>query len=402
MRIHLKQTWDNLLRALPGWGGSLLIHLAILVPLCMVTWVVKMAVQADQAFTLSAPADAIQGAEGPAGQEEQGIDALGGGAAGAGDGGAAQGIRRDALSNPPPPPPPNSLLSSASLLASTKSPPSAFSGSGDAAGSNSIIRNLRGVSDGQAGGGGQGGPGGNLLAGAGKSFGEYVGSLRGSGLDLVLVIDATDSMSPYIRQAKDRLQEILDVVLGLVPKTRIGVVAYKDYGDDYGPTAVKSLRLTDDTAAVRKFIEDISAGGGGDEPEPIHEALRVATSPPKIGWQGGRKWVIILVGDSSCHSSGRAEAGRLAKQFAVSKGTINVIDVGGSGDPAKVRQEPKADLKEIALQGGGSAFFLRQEDQFWQHLILSVFGDRFKDDVDVIIKKFVQRRAASGPAKEST
>ncbi|MCX5683673.1 MAG: VWA domain-containing protein, partial [Planctomycetota bacterium] len=235
-----------------------------------------------------------------------------------------------------------------------------------------------------------GGPGG-ILDGTSPGFGKLVGNLRGTGLDLVLVVDATDSMTPYIEQAKARLREVLNVVTGLVPNARVGVVAYKDYGDDYGPTACRLMGLTDNHQAVRKFIDETIAGGGGDIPEPIHEALAAATSAKQMGWNLRRKHVIILVGDSPCHSSGRAAAYSLAAAFAKDGGVINVIDTGGTGAAGQARTALQPDLQRIARDGGGSAFLLTDEPAFWRYLIVSVFGERYERDVNVIIEKFAKK-----------
>lgn len=233
------------------------------------------------------------------------------------------------------------------------------------------------------------GGGSAILRGTSSGFGKYIGDLRGRGLDVVLVIDATESMSPYIGQAKKRLHEIMNVVHGLVPKTRIGVVAYKDYGDDFGPKAVKSLPLSDDVGKARAFINDIIASGGGDFPEPINRALAVATNNKTMNWRSGsRKRVIILVGDSSCHSSGRKKALKYARTFAKKYGgTVNVIDVGGEN-----RETLQPDLNAIAKAGQGSAFLLTDRDAFWRHLIVSVFGERFRNDVEIILKRFSEEK----------
>jgi hypothetical protein len=232
------------------------------------------------------------------------------------------------------------------------------------------------------------GPGGGRGRGAGQGFGDYIAGLQQKGLDIVLVLDATNSMAPYIREAKERLHDILDVITGLVPNTRFGIVAYKDYGDDYGPDAVNALRLTDDADAIREFIDEIIATGGGDLPEPIHEALRVATNHKEIGWGSGRKRIIILVGDSPVHSSGRQAAHTLARNFARrGAGIINVIDVG-SGAPGQGRRTHiQPDLQHIAQQGRGGAFLLGDREAFWRHLIVSAFDQRFKADIDTIIEK---------------
>ena len=171
------------------------------------------------------------------------------------------------------------------------------------------------------------------------------------------------------------------------------MVAYKDYGDEYGPNAVKVMRVSPDSKAVRQFINEITAGGGADEPEPIHEALAVVVNTPKMGWQPGRKWVVILAGDSSIHPSGREPAFRDAQIFAQTlRGTINVIDVGGTGAQGMQRQAAKPDLARIAQAGGGSVFLLKDRDAFWRHLIVSVFGEAHEQDVNTIIQMFVEEK----------
>ena len=82
-----------------------------------------------------------------------------------------------------------------------------------------------------------------LMKGLGEGFGREVGTLRGRGLDLVIVLDATDSMRPFIEQAKRRVRQIHRLLTDLIGEGRVrfGVVAFKDYTDDFGLDAVKVL-----------------------------------------------------------------------------------------------------------------------------------------------------------------
>ncbi|KPK82955.1 MAG: hypothetical protein AMJ81_08820, partial [Phycisphaerae bacterium SM23_33] len=228
--------------------------------------------------------------------------------------------------------------------------------------------------------------------GPGRGLGGKIRELRGRGLDVVLVIDATGSMSPYIEQAKKRLQSVMKVVTHLVPGARFGVVAYKDYDADYGPDAVKVMKVSDDHQAVREFIGQLVATSGADEPEPIQEALAVVTDLKRMGWRPGRKWVVILVGDSTIHSSGRQAAFRHAQTFTKQhRGTINVIDTGGASDQGQPRRTVQPDLARIAKEGGGSSFLLTQREAFWRHLIVSVFGQQYEQDVNTIIETLVEK-----------
>ncbi|MFB3892058.1 MAG: hypothetical protein ACE15C_08555 [Phycisphaerae bacterium] len=88
----------------PSWALSLAIHLAILGPLCMITWVVAEAVTRDRVLSLAPPgaADGVAGAEGPAGEDPLSSGKGGGASAGGGSDAFAAGARNESLSLPAP------------------------------------------------------------------------------------------------------------------------------------------------------------------------------------------------------------------------------------------------------------------------------------------------------------
>ncbi len=365
--------------SLPSWVVSVLLHGLLLVICAMVTWVVSAPKEPDRAFNLTPAVAGIGDDRGP-----------GGGSPRPAAGRPQARAERAAL-----PVAPSKVLDRPFDMLMPRAPDPVGSVSGDPGRRmlHSLASDARN-DDAEVSGRGLGGTG----RGTGAGFGDYLAGLGARGLDVVLIIDATDSMQPFIDQAKERLHAIMDVVNGLVPGTRFGVVAYKDYGDDYGAHAVKVLSLTDDVLAVRQFINLIIAGGGGDLPEPIHEALGAAIDRKSMEWGMQRKQVIILVGDSPIHSSGREPAYSLATEFARRGGTLNVVDVGGAINIRMQREMVQPDLQVIAQKGKGSAFLLADTDAFWRYLITSAFDERFKDDVDIIIEKYVRGHPASSPA----
>jgi hypothetical protein len=237
------------------------------------------------------------------------------------------------------------------------------------------------------------GVGSGWLEGASPGARNMPGGPGGKGLDVVFVIDATDSMGPYFEQVKKRADDVISITTGLVGKARFGVVAFKDYGDDYGRSAVKTTALSTDTAAIKEFINALNAGGGGDIPEPTHEALRAATDRQLMGWKTSRRNVIILFSDAPVHSSGRQTAFALARAFASDDlaGTVNIVDTGGAGNGdanVPLRKSVVPDLKTIASEGKGAAFLLQDEQGFWRYLIVSIFGERYRQDVETIVEKY--------------
>ncbi len=234
-----------------------------------------------------------------------------------------------------------------------------------------------------------------LIDGTTEGFQKMIGQLRGQGLDVVLVLDVTGSMGLYLDQAKRRLRQIIDVITGVLGDqgnvlriARFGIVAYKDYDDDFGPQACRYLKLTSNMTRIQRFLDELHASGGGGPAEPIHRALRLATNTHPMEWHRGRSAVVILVADAPVHDSGREALPKLAKGFAVHfHGRISVIDTG-----AKVRGYVLEDFKVIAKNGRGSVFPLKDEDAFWRHLIVSVFGRRYEQDVKLILKRYLSEK----------
>ncbi len=232
-----------------------------------------------------------------------------------------------------------------------------------------------------------------LVEGTSEGFQQMLGGIRGRGLDVVFVIDATRSMKDIMHQAKERIHDVIGVITGVLASdgrpprnVRFGVVAYKDYGDDYGLAAVMAIPLTNDYQAVRDFINGLHASGGGDEPEPIHEALATAINP-NMGWRRQAKNIIVLVGDAPVHPGGRDDAFEAARRFASkNQGTVSVIDVGTD------RSGVLDDFQNIAKAGNGSATLLSDHQTFWRDLIITVFGRRFEHDVNTIVDRYAKTR----------
>ncbi|MGD9170880.1 MAG: VWA domain-containing protein, partial [Candidatus Thiodiazotropha sp.] len=82
------------------------------------------------------------------------------------------------------------------------------------------------------------------------------------------------------------------------PEIKMGLVAYRDRGDDY---VTRVVDLSEDLDSVYATLMDFSAAGGGDGPESVNQALYEAVH--NISWsQGeGAYRVVFLVGDAPPH-----------------------------------------------------------------------------------------------------
>ncbi len=119
-------------------------------------------------------------------------------------------------------------------------------------------------------------------------------------LDVVFVLDTTGSMSGLLEGAKQKIWSIASRLASgtPTPRIRVGLVGYRDRGDEY---VTKRFALSEDLDAVYANLKGFSAGGGGDGPEHVGQALGEAVS--LMQWSGDKKAarMIFLVGDAPAH-----------------------------------------------------------------------------------------------------
>jgi len=119
-------------------------------------------------------------------------------------------------------------------------------------------------------------------------------------LEVSFVLDTTGSMGRLIAGAKQKIWSIeRQMVAGRPsPTIKLGLVGYRDRGDQY---VTKVYDLTDDLDAMYGHLMEFQAGGGGDTPESVNQALNEAVT--KISWSKdpGVLKLIFLVGDAPPH-----------------------------------------------------------------------------------------------------
>ena len=100
-------------------------------------------------------------------------------------------------------------------------------------------------------------------------------------VEVVFVLDTTGSMGQLIESAKRKIWSIATSILdsSANAEVRMGLVAYRDIGDDY---VTKTFDLTTDIQDIYAHLLDLKAQGGGDWPESVNEALYVAVT--KLAW----------------------------------------------------------------------------------------------------------------------
>jgi Mg-chelatase subunit ChlD len=185
---------------------------------------------------------------------------------------------------------------------------------------------------------------------------ETAGEANQATLEMVFVLDTTGSMGGLIEGAKQRIWGIVNEVMqtSAHPAVRIGLVAYRDRGDEY---VTKVLPLTNDLDKVYSTLMDYEAGGGGDTPEDVRHAL--ADGVRRAGWSQGSPrlaQIIFLVGDAPPHEDyfEEPDTATTTAEAVQRRMIVNTIQCGEIPGTKEVWQT-------IARRGQGQYFSIAQD-----------------------------------------
>jgi len=256
-----------------------------------------------------------------------------------------------------------------------------------------VVRSTSGIGPGYGPGIGSGrGPG------IGPGFGGfpgYIDQLRRKGLDVVLVIDGTDSMQMVMDDVKARMTRIVRAIHRLVPVARVGIVVYGGEGE---PLDIQPLTLS--PAKLETFLNGIHTKGGGEWEENLAGAIQTAVK--QMDWKPYAHKVIVIVGDAPPKADEFASLLDTIRQFHAQNGVLNAIDVTAQEherferafslkvhrtEPGKLSplpafyQQTRSAYVTLAHAGGGSMKSLEGEDRINQQVLMLAFGDKWAEEV---------------------
>ncbi len=149
-----------------------------------------------------------------------------------------------------------------------------------------------------------------------------------SNVDIMLVVDATGSMGDEINYLKVEFDDVINRVKQQMAnrQLRIGSVFYRDKGDEY---VTKAKDFTTDVSSIQSFVNQQSAGGGGDFPEAVDEAVKVALEQSWSTQAVTR--ILFLVLDAPPHDDAESvDKMRKMVEKASQKG-VKIIPITASG-----------------------------------------------------------------------
>ena len=111
------------------------------------------------------------------------------------------------------------------------------------------------------------------------------------GADFLFTVDTTRSMDKALENFKQTASWLLPALEWSVPGARVGFLAYKDEVEEIAGLSSQPSR------EVLPRILTLRARGGGDVPEGVYGALRVALELGKFSWRTTAAKHIVIIGD---------------------------------------------------------------------------------------------------------
>jgi len=146
-------------------------------------------------------------------------------------------------------------------------------------------------------------------------------------VDLGFILDTTGSMSEEIAAVKATIQKVASGLQGENAKVRVGMVEYKDRGDEF---VTRTHAMTADLARFADDVAGVRASGGGDMPESVNAGLHAGITD--LAWQSDSVVKLaFLVGDAPPHLDYAQDYDYAVEMRHAAERGIQVYTIAASG-----------------------------------------------------------------------
>ncbi|MDR6460387.1 TonB-dependent SusC/RagA subfamily outer membrane receptor [Chryseobacterium vietnamense] len=205
-------------------------------------------------------------------------------------------------------------------------------------------------------------------------------------LDLAFVVDATGSMGDEISYLQSELLDVLKKIEGQLKNTtvRYGSVFYRDQGDEY---VTRKFDFSDKAEDLVGFIKKQKAGGGGDTPEAVVEALKVSVDELKWSDENSTK-IMFLILDAPPHHSEQNIKKLYSTIKAAAKKGITIIPLAASDTDKQTEYL----MRTFALLTNGTYTFLTDDSGIGNsHIKPTIDSYEVEKLNDLLLRLILQR-----------
>jgi hypothetical protein len=203
--------------------------------------------------------------------------------------------------------------------------------------------------------------------------------------DILFVVDATGSMGDEIEYLKSEMLDVIRKSLEVNSQLEMntGAVFYRDEGDDYLTKVSPFTRIPTQTLA---FINDQSAGGGGDYEEAVHTAL--VTAITQLNWSSeARARLLFLLLDAPPHHTDAivGDLNDIIKE-ASAKG-IKIIPISASG----INKDTEFLFRFFSVSTNGTYVFITNHSGIGGDHIEATVGDYEVELLNDLIVRLISK-----------
>lgn len=204
-------------------------------------------------------------------------------------------------------------------------------------------------------------------------------------VEVAFIVDATGSMGDEITYLKSELTDVLTRIqaTGNGLSLRAGSVFYRDNGDEY---VTQTSPLTTDFNLTQSFVNTHDAGGGGDFPEAVDQALDAAIH--QLEWSDkALARIAFLVLDAPPHHDDQIlESLQATIRDAAAKG-IKVIPVTASG----IDRETEFLMRYLAMSTNGTYVFITNHSGIGNTHIEATVGEYEVEFLNDLMVRLVEK-----------
>lgn len=202
----------------------------------------------------------------------------------------------------------------------------------------------------------------------------YIAELGKRSVDLAICLDCTASMGAELADAQGGIDDLMLFAGDVVGTLRVAMVAYRDRRDEF---ETKGWDFTSDVDLARSHLWSLGAAGGGDTPEAVYPALKMAYG--RFTWDPASTRVLVLVGDAPPHVGYGTACIDMARHAGEQGLTTHVIEA----DKREVKHFP-----QIAAAGHGRCVSLPNDGD--ASLIVEIAGLTLGERFESAMREFFE------------
>lgn len=177
-------------------------------------------------------------------------------------------------------------------------------------------------------------------------------------VELMFVVDTTGSMGDELDFLKDELYGVINrIVNSIDARVRLGMLFYRDKGDDYITRCFDFADVSDASGleSAVTYLGRQTAAGGGDTPEAVDTALSEAVGKQ---WQSGTSTKLLFhILDAPYHDKAEYRKNFSRAVYSAAEKGIRIIPVAASG----LDTLGQYIMRSAALLTGGTYAFLTDD-----------------------------------------